>query len=259
MFKEKYPIAWAYHKNTERTAANLLSMDDKNIPEPAFKEYSGHSIIELPAPLIIKQNFSEVLNERKSCRNFSNEPLRVETLSTILYYGYGIKNKLYFNNIEFLERHVPSGGGLYSLELYLIIRNVLNINPGIYHYFPLNHSLELIGEIYLTPYFISHLFLGQPYVAGGSVHIIACSMQSRCMQKYEDRGYRYILFEAGHVFQNMNLCAAALNTGSLNLGGFYDTDVINLLQIKDDSEAPLYGMALGNYDAADLENVRGMY
>ncbi|MEO6220260.1 MAG: SagB/ThcOx family dehydrogenase [Ginsengibacter sp.] len=259
MFKEKFPVAWAYQKNTERTSTTLLSMDDKKIPEPAFKEYPGNAVTELPAPLVIKQSFSGVLNERKSCRNFSRDPLNIEILSTILYYGYGIKNKLYFNNTEFLERHVPSGGRLYSLELYLIIRNVSQVKPGIYHYFPLNHSLELISEINLPSYFISHLFLDQPYVASAGAHIIACSMQNRCMQKYEDRGYRYILFEAGHVFQNMNLCAAALNTGALNLGGFYDGDVLNLLGIKDDSEVPLYGMALGAFDAGDIENVRGMY
>jgi hypothetical protein len=40
--------------------------------------------------------------------------------------------------------------------------------------------------------------------------------------KYEDRSYRYILFEAGHVFQNINLCAAAFDISALNMGGFYD-------------------------------------
>ncbi|MEO6220544.1 MAG: hypothetical protein ABIO81_08960 [Ginsengibacter sp.] len=58
-----------------------------------------------------------------------------------------------------------------------------------------------------SSYFISNSFLDQPYVAGAAVQVIACSMQTRCMQKYEDRGYRYILFEAGHIFQNMNLCS----------------------------------------------------
>lgn len=259
MFKEKFPVAWSFHKNTQRTSTTLLTIDEKKIPEPAFKEYTGNTAIELPQPSVIKKQFDEVMNERRSCRNYLQAPMNLEIVSTILHYGYGIKNKLYFNNAEFLERFVPSGGGLYSLELYLIIRSVVNVKPGIYHYFPLNHTLELISEIYLPSYFISHLFLDQPYVADAGVHIIACSMQNRCMQKYEDRGYRYILFEAGHVFQNINLCAAALNIGALNLGGFYDADILHLLKINDESEVPLYAMALGAFDITNSENIRGMY
>ncbi len=259
MFKKKFPVAWAFHKNTQRNSTTLLTIDEKKIPEPGFKEYAGNPVVELPRPLVIKKQFGEVMNERRSCRNYLQEPLSLEIVSTLLYYGYGIKDKLYFNNTEFLERFVPSGGGLYSLELYLIVRNVLNVKPGVYHYFPLNHSLELVNDVQLPSYAISHLFLDQPYIKDAGVHIIASSMQNRCMQKYEDRGYRYIMFEAGHVFQNINLCAAALNVGTLNLGGFYDRDVSNLLKITNEDEVPLYGMAVGIFDVANTENMRGIY
>ena len=49
---------------------------------------------------------------------------------------------------------------------------------------------------------------------------LCCTIKCNCylyigtegyMLKYGDRGYRYILFEAGHCFQNMNLIAEGLD------------------------------------------------
>ena len=65
------------------------------------------------------------------------------------------------------------------------------------------------------------------------------------MWKYADRGYRYILFEAGHCAQNINLLSLALNLGTLNLGGFFDSTLSDLLKLDEDEEVPLYCIALG--------------
>ena len=258
MFRENYPTAWMFNRNTERSSTTLLNGAEPGNPEPAFKEYADGKIVKLPPPSTIENTFSELLQARKSCRLFDTTLLPLATLSTVLHYAYGIRQVTYYNNVEFLERFAPSGGGLYSLELYIIATNVENVSPGIYHYFPLDHSLETIAEIKLAEQFLTHLFLDQSYVANAGAYIIACSMIDRCMHKYEDRGYRYILLEAGHVFQNMNLCATALRAGSLNLGGFYDEDMRQLLGIDGNQEVPLYAMALGNYETPDCGDVRSI-
>jgi SagB-type dehydrogenase family enzyme len=67
----------------------------------------------------------------------------------------------------------------------------------------------------------------------------------RSLWKYTDRGYRYVLFEAGHVAQNVNLVAESLGLGSLNLGGFFDDRIAALLGIDTNEEVPVYGTGLG--------------
>lgn len=76
------------------------------------------------------------------------------------------------------------------------------------------------------------------------------------MIKYGDRGYQYIMFEAGHCAQNMNLMAAGLGLGTPNLGGFFDFDLATLLDIDIEHELPLYSMVLGIPDGANRMKLR---
>ena len=54
-----------------------------------------------------------------------------------------------------------------------------------------------------------------------------------------------MLLEAGHVFQNMNLIATSIGLGHLNLGGFFDDELAQLLGLQLEFEVPIYAMALG--------------
>ena len=89
------------------------------------------------------------------------------------------------------------------------------------------------------------MFLGQPYLVNAAAIVLITAVVQRSLWKYEDRGYRYILLEAGHAAQNLNLCAEGLGLASLNLGGFFDEDVMALLKLDQDREIVLYGVALG--------------
>ena len=69
--------------------------------------------------------------------------------------------------------------------------------------------------------------------------VFYASVLERSLWKYTDRGYRYVLFEAGHVAQNVNLVVESLGLGSLNLGGFLDDQIAALLELDMDEEVPL--------------------
>mgnify|MGYP000559029437 CR=1 FL=1 len=75
--------------------------------------------------------------------------------------------------------------------------------------------------------------------------IFITAIVERSMWKYEDRGYRYILLEAGHVAQNLNLCATAMNLGSLNLGGFFDQLWADGAMLGADADGCTLGLTLG--------------
>jgi SagB-type dehydrogenase family enzyme len=134
--------------------------------------------------------------------------------------------------------------------LYVLARRVSGIDPGCYHYAPAVHGLERLQEELPSAAFIGDLFLGQPYVGSAALVVVLAARVARTMTKYRDRGYRYILFEAGHAAQNLNLAGVALGLGSVNLGGFFDAVLASLLGLDADVEVPLYGIAVGVPEAA---------
>jgi len=256
MFRCKYPLAWTFHRNTSRWPFNIQPIPDAPSPEASYKEYFNVPIFPLPEPQLPEITLKDAISARLSCRKFTDAPLKLSEFATLLKASYGIQGKIFFGDLEFLERPVPSGGGLYPLELYLIIQHVEGIAPGIYHYAILQHALEQIRSLQLPGHLISNLFMGQPYVGKAAAIAVLTAIVERSLWKYSDRGYRYILFEAGHVAQNLNLVAAAMGLGSLNLGGFFDSDVSNLLGVDIETELPLYGVGLGVPSSNDRTQLR---
>ena len=256
MFREDYPTAWAFHRNTSRWPFNMLELPREPGAEPPFKEYLDLPSLPLPRPELPEASLKQALAARLSCRRFSGAAITPQQLSTLLAAAYGIQGRLTLGGLEFLERPVPSGGGLYPLEIYLLIREVADVAPGIYHYAALHHALEQIAAVRLPRPLISELFMGQPYLATAAAIAVLVAVVERSLWKYRDRGYRYLLLEAGHVAQNLNLVAPALGLGSLNLGGFFDADLAGLLRIDLDREIPLYAVALGVPAGTDRAELR---
>ncbi len=256
MNPEKHNIAWQFHHNTCRWKHDTLSEFENTSPIAPFKEYADVTSFPLPDPQCCEISLKEVIKNRHSCRDFLNAPISLQDISTILNYGYGVHQSVYLDKNEFLERPVPSGGGLYSLELYILVRNVETLPQGIYHFCISPSCIEQISIVELPAFYISQLFMNQFYLANCSCIVMVTSLTERNMWKYGDRGYRYILFEAGHLVQNMNLVAQSLGLGSLNLGGFFDHEMAKLLKINTEEEIPLYAMALGKPSNESKEKIR---
>lgn len=255
MFRDDHPTAWSYHEHTTRAPYNMHGLSSPTYETAPFKETAGAETVHLPPPVLPAVGFDELVISRHSCRRFVPEPLPLSEVSTIFYAGYGILATRDLDG-EFLERPVPSGGGLYPLELYLLVQRVDGLAGGSWHYVPLGHRLERMHEHSLPPLLTSETFLGQSYLSDCAAIIVITSVVERSLWKYEDRGYRYILLEAGHVAQNVNLSAAALKIGSLNLGGFFDRDVLGLIHADRDTEIALYGVALGRPETDERMTAR---
>jgi SagB-type dehydrogenase family enzyme len=148
---------------------------------------------------------------------------------------------------------VPSAGARYPLEIHLIAWSIQDVIPGTYRYLSTEHSLESTG-ITVAPQAASDLFLGQQYITAASAVIVITATLGPSLSRYGERGYRYILFEAGHVAQNLNLTAAALRLGSLNLGGFLDQRLGETLRLAE--HVPLYGVAVGRPLTTDQDAMR---
>ncbi|HEV2842383.1 MAG TPA: SagB/ThcOx family dehydrogenase [Chthoniobacterales bacterium] len=256
MFRTKTPIAWTFHRNSSRWPYNTLRLDENRHETPPFKEMADAPASTLPPPAELGTGLSDAIRRRYSCRRFTAESVSLEAMATILFSAYGNLGIAPFAGMEMVTRPVPSGGGLYPLELYAIVLHVSGLPGGIYHYNALGHLLERIRPGRMPMHLLSELFMGQPYVAQSGFVLVLTAVFDRSLWKYEDRGYRYLLFEAGHAAQNANLTATALGLGSLNLGGFFDVDLLSLLQLDGEEEAPLYAVAIGQPEAGSPDDLR---
>jgi SagB-type dehydrogenase family enzyme len=244
MFRDEQPVAWAYHRRTSRWPFNMHGVNPQTHEVPRFKENVEAATLALPDPILPATPLADLLQRRGSCRQFVPAPIALAELGTLLHGAYGVLGTAELGG-EFCERPVPSGGGLYPLELYVISQHVDDLGGGVYHYVPLGHQLEVVRAAALPSLMTAELFLGQPYLIEAAALVVITAVVARSLWKYDDRGYRYILLEAGHVAQNANLCAEAMGLASLNLGGFLDEDVMSLLDLDPAGEIVLYGVAVG--------------
>jgi SagB-type dehydrogenase family enzyme len=216
----------------------------------AYKTYPTIESIALPKPLAetqppLAQALREIILQRRSCRDYSGQALTQDQLSVVLRNSYGITGRaLLPYKIEQNLRAVPSGGGLYPLELYAACFNVENIEPGVYHYRVADNQLEAVAtgqfsEQFGRAFFYEEMFQQLPAL------IVITGILKRSSIKYNERAYRFMLLEAGHVGQNLCLSASALKLGNVMLGGFLDDDVSSLLGVDGTQETALYAAAIG--------------
>ncbi|MGH3921574.1 MAG: SagB/ThcOx family dehydrogenase [Pseudonocardiaceae bacterium] len=237
--------AWSFHYATSyHPWLTVSSAPAGTVPK---------DLLQLPLPQALNTSLGAAIATRASCRRFSGMPLTLEEVSTLLHAGYGVQGHVTVADFEFEGRPVPSAGARYPLELHMIVWSVAGLERGTYRYLPSDHSLERTGGS-VPQESVSNLFLGQPYLAGTSAVIVLAATFQRTLARYGDRGYRYILFEAGHIAQNLNLATSALGLGSLNLGGFLDQEVAQALYVTE--QVPLYGVALGRPKTTDGQAIR---
>jgi SagB-type dehydrogenase family enzyme len=217
----------------------------------SFKSYPTSQSLSLTGPGEFEDTASseylrDAVTRRRSIRQFSGEPITLNNLSNIIFNAYGITGKITLNfGVEEPVRAVPSGGGLYPLELYVASHKIEGLPPGIYHYNVLKHSLELVREGQFSAELGRALFYEEMF-KGVSAAFLITGILKRSSIKYGERAYRFMMLEAGHVGQNICLTSFSLNLGCLMLGGFYDDDVDRILGIDGVSETTLYASAVGH-------------
>lgn len=218
-----------------------------------IKEYRNVEVIKLPEPIFRRLVYVEdALVSRRSVRHFLPEPLTLEELSTLLYLSFGISAWVSaYGFRKFPLRTFPSAGALQPIEVYVIVHGVLKLKPGIYHYQPINHSLEKLKEgNYIRE--IIDIALGQEHVGNCPVTLVLTIYWARTRWKYGDRAYRYALLDAGFAGENVYLACEALGLGTCAIGAFYDEELCKLLEIDCKDEIPVLMFPIGKPVSKEL-------
>jgi SagB-type dehydrogenase family enzyme len=121
-------------------------------------------------------------------------------------------------------------------SVYPIVRDVVGLAPGVYHYAVQRHGLELLR----TGNFRQEVFeaaLSQEMLLRASFVLVLTGLFARVHWKYVDRSYRYILLEAGHLGENVYLAATSLGLAPGAIGAYFDDDINRLLGVDGRVEA----------------------
>ncbi len=206
-----------------------------------YKTYPDVPRIDLDSP--VKDGglpLWDAIKHRQSIRNFKNTPLEKNSLSQLLWATQGITRQ----QMGFEFRTSPSAGALYPVETYVVIHNVENIDPGIYHYAIADHQLEQLkkGDFRLD---IAKSALDQDMAYSAAAVFVWTAVFARAMWKYGQRAYRYVYLDTGHIAMNFALSAVALGLGSCQIGAIYDGESNSLLEIDGIEESTLYMSVVG--------------
>lgn len=184
--------------------------------------------------------YNELLRKRRTERVFTDTPIPKRTLSQIIWAAQGITLVSEHQQL----RTAPSAGALYPVETYCVVTKVQNIKPGVYHYQVPYHNLVLLKEGLYGPA-LANAALGQTMPQLASFVLIWSAVVERSKWKYEQRAYRYIYLDAGHIAQNAVLAATSCGLGSCPIGSFFDEEVDNMIGVNGKSETAIYILAVG--------------
>jgi SagB-type dehydrogenase family enzyme len=223
------------------------SEQDQGVPQPPLELEAEKGAAEILLPsssslAIPRQDLQETIERRRSLRRYARTPLSLEDLSFLLWCTQGVR-KVVPGSATF--RNVPSAGARHAIETYLVVNKVQSVAEGLYRYSALKHALlEVRREPALADQLTSAC-LGQAFVKSSAVTFAWTAAVQRMRWRYGERGYRYLLLDAGHVCQNLYLAAEAVECGVCAIAAFDDEAVDRLLGLDGEEQFTLYLAAVG--------------
>ena len=195
-------------------------------------------IVSLPKPdLTGSMSLEKAISNRRSIRNYSDEPLSLNHLSQLLWAAQGISSALRH------YRTAPSAGAIYPFELFIAVKNVRSLPAGIYKYSTKEHQIEMLSVGNITKE-LSAAALGQNMIEDAALTFVFAARFPKITARYGERGIRYANIEAGHISQNVYLQAETLNLGTVAIGAF-DYEVVSKVLNLPKNLSPLYIMPVG--------------
>ncbi len=192
---------------------------------------SPQKIIRLTNPnLTGTVSFEEALAKRRSVRLFANKPLESEQISQLAWAGQGITEP------QRGLRTAPSAGETYPIDLYFATPE------GLFVYRPAEHSLEQTSDQDIRGGLAAAASMDSVATAGCNI-IVAGSVRKLTSQ-FRTKARTYMLLEAGHIAQNIQLQAVCLDLGSVTIGGFNSKDVSRTCRLTRGLE-PIYIICVG--------------
>lgn len=247
--------------------------------DPYLEDFESDQSLKLPQPPLVKsamrpkdcritltRDFSElnlqkdlhsVIRDRRSARVYTQEEMNVTQLSFLLWATQGIKG-LRGKSYATL-RTVPCGGARHEFETYLIIRKVEGLQPGAYHYLPMEHALEFLHPVENAEETITQSLSGQSWASKANVVFYWAMVPYRAEWRYGIYAHRTALIDIGHVGQNLYLTAGALGLGCCAIAAFEHEKCCEVFSLDGEDEYIVYTIPVGTIREKDREEEQAFY
>ena len=193
---------------------------------------AAQTIVRLTKPnLTGTVSFEEALAKRRSVRLFAIKPLESEHIGQLAWAGQGITEP------QRGLRTAPSAGETYPIDLYFATEE------GLFVYRPAEHSLEQTSDQDIRGGLAVAASMESVGMAGCDI-IVAGSVRKLTGQ-FRTKARTYMLLEAGHIAQNIQLQAVCLDLGSVTIGGFNTNEVGRICKLPRGIE-PIYIICVGH-------------
>jgi SagB-type dehydrogenase family enzyme len=252
--------AETFHEYTKlnRTNAMLIARRVETImADPAlvammarsWKTYPGSMQVELPPFTPPPVSFADVVLRRRSVsslgRDFIGGAIDLEQLSGTLRLAYSPTTVLTGpSGAQQGLRSTASAGALYPTEVYVAAFDVNGLEQGLYHYRPMEHTLELVRGGDLRDEFAA-VSSYTDLCRSASVAIIMTTVMKRTLSKYLHRGYRFAMYDCGALIQSFYLAGTAMSLDTCAVGGVYDDELTRFVGTSPVDEPAQIAFLLG--------------
>jgi SagB-type dehydrogenase family enzyme len=207
---------------------------------------AGSKRIELASPGswkgIAGTDLLTAIRDRRSCRQFSRDPVTLDALSFLLWATQGITAHA---GGATAFRTVPSAGCRHALETYLAVLNVDGLQEGIYRYLPVEHQLAELSHPADLPRRLAGAALQQQFIARSAVTFVWTAVPYRMEWRYGLAAHKVIAIDAGHVCQNLYLACTAAGCGTCAVAAYHQELMDGLLGVDGEEEFTLYLAPVG--------------
>jgi hypothetical protein len=141
----RYHVQTKHHFN--RYARALGYLDWANQPDP-FRRFEGAPLFSLPLLKPDEEPVSPPYDAMYHAGAVLPQTISLRTLSRFFEFALALSAWKKAGESEWALRSNPSSGNLHPTEGYLVLPQFdgLNLKPGLYHYAPKEHGLELRAE-----------------------------------------------------------------------------------------------------------------
>ena len=219
----RYHVQTKHHFN--RYARALGYLDWANQPDP-FRRFEGAPLISLPLLRPDQDPVSPTYDAIYQPGVVACQPVNMRSLSRFFEFALALSAWKKAGESEWALRSNPSSGNLHPTEGYVLLPQIdgLILKPGLYHYAPKEHGLELRAEFPGEQ--IARLLA--PFPSGAFLFGLT-SVHWREAWKYGERAFRYCNHDAGHAIGTARIAAATLGWNMALLDGISQDTVAALL------------------------------
>ncbi|CAN5495975.1 hypothetical protein BH10PLA1_BH10PLA1_03570 [soil metagenome] len=204
-----------FHKSSKlvrETVAKTCAPDIANKPSP-YRLFESAPKVVLPTKLLdCPESTIELMSLGLDAVPDSHmrPPQDLKTLASWLFYSAAITQEVQTDAGPIQLRSSPSSGALYPCEIYVAAFAIDGLDPGFYHFSVREFALRKLRN---GPETLWQIKRGRPdleFIKTVPGALLVTTNFSRAAWKYQKRGYRHALLDAGHQTENISIAGRGL-------------------------------------------------